>query len=965
MMGNLKLLCNYVEKYLGTVHFCNDQFAPILGHEDLVQGNIMINRVYYVEGLNHNLFSVGQFCDADLEVAFQKSTCFVRDLQGNNLLTGNRGSDLYIISLQETTSSTRSCFMAKASPTQAWLWHRRLSHLNFDYINLLSKKDIVIGLPKLKYVKDQLCSYCKVSKAKRSSFKTKVVPSSKGRLTIQDKEIVESSLRNIDNSNMHTFYQPRDSEYRWTKDHPPKQVCGNPSKPVQTRRQLAIDPEMCMFAITVSIAELKNIKEAMADFAWIEAMQEELHQFDRVQLWELVDKPFGKTIIRLKYGFIDPDHPEKVYRLRKALYGLKQAPRAWYNELSNFLMSKGFTKGLWYLKDSGFELTAFSDVDHAGCLDTLKSTSGGIQFLVDKLVSWMSKKHDYTAMSSAEAEYVALSASYAQVENSIIELYFVRTEYQLADMFTKALPEDRFKYLVRRIGMRCLTPAELEMNETKGIMPTKIELTLEQSQQSVSNDVLLEVFKLFTKNLSKSFAKKQWSMVNLGWPWFRASWEALGLNQYGVLSETVDERTTPAVVFPVPDLVRTMKEWLPTPTYLNGRGGTDRLVQFHGNTGVNDANKHLDKFLHVTQSIKVNGVTDDALRLYLFPHSLTQHATAWFDRLPRISITTFKQMAKMFLRKYFPPSMVTKLRNEITNFRQCPDESLFEAWEFDTIMLVCRWDFYVKRRPEECYDLIENMTAHHNDWDTSAQRSESSSSITSSSDLEIVALKAEMAEINKNLMKMLQSKQQGSFLKILRALIDVYDGELTLRVNNEAVTFNLDQTMRYSSKYDDISVNRIDVIDVACEEYSQEVLGFSVSGNPTPTLDLIISTSSPTLTPFGDSDFLLEETDAFLAIEDEPISPEIDDSYYDSEVDILLLEKFINNDPIIHHLFSLIRKFKVLWELIGTYTLHLVKMLKRCEDTNLCLNWEKSHFMVKEGIVLGHKISKNGIEVVD
>ncbi|GKA22762.1 retrovirus-related pol polyprotein from transposon TNT 1-94 [Tanacetum coccineum] len=182
--GNLSLLCNFVEKYLGTVRFGNDQFAPILGYGDLVQGNITIKRVYYVEGLNHNLFSVGQFCDADLEVAFRKSTCFVRDLQGNDLLTGNRGTDLYTISLQEKTSSTPICLMAKASPTQAWLWHRRLSHLNFDYINLLSKKDVVIGLPKLKYVKDQLCSSCEVSKAKRSSFKSKTVPSSKGRLNL-------------------------------------------------------------------------------------------------------------------------------------------------------------------------------------------------------------------------------------------------------------------------------------------------------------------------------------------------------------------------------------------------------------------------------------------------------------------------------------------------------------------------------------------------------------------------------------------------------------------------------------------------------------------------------------------------------------------------------------------------------------------------------------------------------------
>ncbi|GJZ67382.1 hypothetical protein Tco_0630622, partial [Tanacetum coccineum] len=100
MTGNLKLMFNFVEKYMGTVHFGNDQFAPTLGYGDLIQGNITINRVYYVEGLNHNLFPVGQFCDADLEVAFRKSTCFVRDLQGNDLLTDNRESDLYTISLQ-------------------------------------------------------------------------------------------------------------------------------------------------------------------------------------------------------------------------------------------------------------------------------------------------------------------------------------------------------------------------------------------------------------------------------------------------------------------------------------------------------------------------------------------------------------------------------------------------------------------------------------------------------------------------------------------------------------------------------------------------------------------------------------------------------------------------------------------------------------------------------------------------
>ncbi|GJT54255.1 retrovirus-related pol polyprotein from transposon TNT 1-94 [Tanacetum coccineum] len=159
MTGNLKLLTNFVEKFLGTVKFGNDQIAPILGYGDLVQGTITIKRVYYVEGLNHNLFSVGQFCDADLEVAFQKSTCYIRDLKGNDLLTGSRGIDLYSISLQDSTTPNPICLMAKATSSQAWLWHHRLSHLNFDTINLLSKNNIVNGLPKLKFVKDHLCSF--------------------------------------------------------------------------------------------------------------------------------------------------------------------------------------------------------------------------------------------------------------------------------------------------------------------------------------------------------------------------------------------------------------------------------------------------------------------------------------------------------------------------------------------------------------------------------------------------------------------------------------------------------------------------------------------------------------------------------------------------------------------------------------------------------------------------------------
>ncbi|GKE44678.1 retrovirus-related pol polyprotein from transposon TNT 1-94 [Tanacetum coccineum] len=195
---------------------------------------------------------------------------------------------------------------------------------------------------------------------------------------------------------MHEFYQRHPFEYHWTKDHPLEQVCGNPSKPVPTRRQLAADPEMCFFALTVSKTEPKNIKQAMADHVWIEAMQEELHQFDRLdeestvirKKARLVDKGYRQEeginfeesfapIARLEAiwifiayaahksfpifqmdvetaflngplkeevyvsqpdGFVDPDHPERVHRLKKTLYGLKHARRAWYDELLKFLV---------------------------------------------------------------------------------------------------------------------------------------------------------------------------------------------------------------------------------------------------------------------------------------------------------------------------------------------------------------------------------------------------------------------------------------------------------------------------------------------------------------------------------------------------------------------------------------------------------------------------------------------------
>nr|GEZ81246.1 reverse transcriptase domain-containing protein [Tanacetum cinerariifolium] len=274
-------------------------------------------------------------------------------------------------------------------------------------------------------------------------------------------------------------------------------------------------------------------------------------------------------------------------------------------------------------------------------------------------------------------------------------------------------------------------------------------------------------------------------------------------------------------------------------------------------------------------------------------------------------------------------------------------------------------------------------------------------------------------------------------VKTGRALIDVHKGELTLRIGNEDITYNLDQTARYSANYNQMIANKIDIIDMACEEYSQEVLGFSdvtASGNPTPYDDLIVSTTSPTLTPFEDSDFLLfEEADAFLGLEDDLNSPKINPFYYDPEGDILLLEAILNIKsfvdeppevelkdlpPYLEYAFlegdnklaviiakelgdeeksALIKGgFTVVEneenELIptrlvtgwrgtntivssmvspGIFKFPLTLVIRRKQRSPVhterlpivaCLS-EKSHFMVKEGIVLGHKISKNGIEV--
>ncbi|GJT16359.1 retrovirus-related pol polyprotein from transposon TNT 1-94 [Tanacetum coccineum] len=163
----------------GTVRFRNDPVAAILGFGDFQWGNILITRVYFVKGLRHNLFSVGQFYDSGIEVAFRRNTCFVKNLEGVDLLKGNRTTNLYTINLHEMASASPICLMARATSTKSWLWHQRLSHLNFDTINDLAKNDHVTGLLKLKYHKEYLCPSCEQGKSKKASHPPKPVPNSK------------------------------------------------------------------------------------------------------------------------------------------------------------------------------------------------------------------------------------------------------------------------------------------------------------------------------------------------------------------------------------------------------------------------------------------------------------------------------------------------------------------------------------------------------------------------------------------------------------------------------------------------------------------------------------------------------------------------------------------------------------------------------------------------------------------
>nr|GEW54736.1 hypothetical protein [Tanacetum cinerariifolium] len=542
MTGNIKLLINFVWKFLGTVRFGNNHIAVILRYGDLKWGNITITRVYFVEGLGHNLFSVGQFCDVDLEVAFRRNTCFIRDLDGVDLLKAIvlqispplismtwpqllphvswpvplQLSHGYGINDYPTSTSTPLTTLPRMiSSPRLHLLHMdlcgpiRVATINgkwyilvivddysrFTWVHFLKTKDetpkeyfdsvgithetssektpqqngvverrnhtlveaartMALCYPKndhedigklgakddigffigysansvayrvynrrtnkimetMNVTFDELSAMAFEQNSSKPGLKSltsgqissgleltyassTITPQRPRNLALSltasaadnvpnvmfegdlfvnpfatpSIEFVVSSTQYVDPLNMHTFNQPYPYDYQWTKDHPLEQVIGEPSRPVLTRNQLKTNGDMCIYALTVSIMEPKTVKEALTNPAWIKSMQEELHQFIRldmeaIRIFLAYAAHKGFTVYQMDVkiaflhcslkedvymcqpeGFIDSDHPSHVYKLKKALYGLKKAPRAWYDELSTFLLQNGFSKGI-------------------------------------------------------------------------------------------------------------------------------------------------------------------------------------------------------------------------------------------------------------------------------------------------------------------------------------------------------------------------------------------------------------------------------------------------------------------------------------------------------------------------------------------------------------------------------------------------------------------------------------------
>nr|GEX48731.1 putative ribonuclease H-like domain-containing protein [Tanacetum cinerariifolium] len=460
MTGDRSQLTNFVNKYLGTVKFDNDHVAKIMGYGDYQIGNVTISRVYFVEGHRHNLFFVGQFCDSDLEVAFRQHTCFIRNLEGVDLLTESQGNNLYTLSFRDMMASSPICLLSKASKTKSWLWHRRLSHLNFGAINHLDKQGLVWGLPKLKFKKDHLCFACAMGKSKKKSHKPKSKDTNQEKLYLMHMDLYGPICVKSVNGKKYILVIVDDySRFTWVKclsvDHPapeviapiPEVVTPEPAASTSLPSSTTVDQDTPSSSNSQSTPKtqppiiLNDVEEDNHDIE-VAHMGNDLLEAIRIFLAYAAQINMVVYQMDVKTVFLNASRPDQQFDIcmcaryqawptKKHLHAVKRI----------FWCLRGIVnRGLWYSKDSLIALTAFADANHDGCQDTHCSTSDSLSKHIDIRYHFI-KEH---------------------VENGVIELYFVNTEYQLAGIFTKALGRERIEFLINKLGMRSFTPETLK-----------------------------------------------------------------------------------------------------------------------------------------------------------------------------------------------------------------------------------------------------------------------------------------------------------------------------------------------------------------------------------------------------------------------------------------------------------------------------------------------------------------------
>ncbi|GKB86208.1 retrovirus-related pol polyprotein from transposon TNT 1-94 [Tanacetum coccineum] len=473
-----------------------------------------------VEGLRHNLFSVRQFCDADHEIAFQKNTCFIQNLEGVDLLLGSRDTNLYTIFLDDMLKTSPICLLSNASKTKSWLWHRHLSHLNFDTLNKLAKDGLARGILKLKFQKDHLCSACALGKSKKSSHQPNAEDTNQEKLYLLHMDLC-GPMR-VESFNMKKYILVIfDDYYRFTwvkflrsRDKAPEAiikciknilVClnatfhnvrtDNGTEFVnQTLRDFYVNvniwhqtfvahtPQQNSVVKTNKFGEvLKNkarlvsqglrkeegidFEESFAPVARIVANRIFLanaanknitiFQMD-VKTAFLNGELKEEVYVSQPEGFVDQEYPLHVYKLKKALYGLKQALRVCDSVDTPMVEKNKLDEDL---QETPVDAKLYRGM--IGSLMYLTSSRPDLIYAVCLCARYLAKPTETYLMRAKNID-VRYHFIKEQEENRIVELYFVRTEYQLADIFTKPLPRERFNFLIEKLGMRSISPKTLK-----------------------------------------------------------------------------------------------------------------------------------------------------------------------------------------------------------------------------------------------------------------------------------------------------------------------------------------------------------------------------------------------------------------------------------------------------------------------------------------------------------------------